>query len=137
MSTPADHTAHAGDSSTVPPVQETSYLSCPERWIGYDVADGGSLVMHVPGLADLPGGRGLQPAGNVIPLVRRGVVADEGPRLLAVLNTRIGASFYRLAARPGCAGGTTRAGSAPGAREVSAVIVLSCIRAAMPDGQPA
>ena len=85
MSTPADHTAHASDSSTVPPVQETSYLSCPEGRIGYDVAGGGSLVMLVPGMAGLPGR--LQPAGNVVPLVRRDVVARDGPRLLAVLNT--------------------------------------------------
>jgi hypothetical protein len=38
----------ASDSSSVPPVQETSYLSCPEGRIGYDVAGGGSLVMLCP-----------------------------------------------------------------------------------------
>ena len=31
--------------------------------------------------------RGLQPAENVVPLVRRDVVARYGPRLLAVLDT--------------------------------------------------
>ena len=31
--------------------------------------------------------RGLQPAENVVPLVRRDIVARYGPRLLAVLNT--------------------------------------------------
>ena len=31
--------------------------------------------------------RGLQPAENVVPLVRRDAVARYGPRLLAVLNT--------------------------------------------------
>ena len=103
MSTPADHTAHASDSDMVPPVQETSYLSCPEGRIGYDVAGGGSLVMLVPGMADLPGDRGLQPAGNVVPLVRRDVVARDGPRLLAVLNTVSGrlstGSLHALDAR--------------------------------------
>jgi hypothetical protein len=54
MSTPANHTTRASDSSSVPPVQETSYLSCPEGRIGYDVAGGSSLVMPVPGMADLP-----------------------------------------------------------------------------------
>jgi hypothetical protein len=38
MNTPADHTTRASHSSSVPPVQETSYLSCPEGRIGYDVA---------------------------------------------------------------------------------------------------
>jgi hypothetical protein len=67
--------------------QIPSYLSRPEGRIGYDVAGGGSLVVLVPGLGDLRAGRGLQPAENVIPLVRRDVVARHGPRLLAVLNT--------------------------------------------------
>ena len=39
---------------------------------------------HLMVLAD---DRGLQPAENVVPLVRRAVVARYGPRLLAVLNT--------------------------------------------------
>jgi osmoprotectant transport system substrate-binding protein len=39
---------------------------------------------HLVVLAD---DRGLQPAENVVPLVRRDVVARYGPRLLAVLNT--------------------------------------------------
>ena len=41
MNTPADHTTRASHSSSVPPVQETSYLSCPEGRIGYDVAGSG------------------------------------------------------------------------------------------------
>jgi osmoprotectant transport system substrate-binding protein len=39
---------------------------------------------HLVVLAD---DRGLQPAENIVPLVRRDVVARYGPRLLAVLNT--------------------------------------------------
>jgi len=39
---------------------------------------------HLVVLAD---DRGLQPAENVVPLVRRDAVARYGPRLLAVLNT--------------------------------------------------
>ena len=39
---------------------------------------------HLVVLAD---DRGLQPAENVVPLVRRDVVGRYGPRLLAVLNT--------------------------------------------------
>ena len=52
MNTPADHTTRASHSSSVPPVQETSYLSCPEGRIGYD----GSLVILVPGMGDLRAG---------------------------------------------------------------------------------
>jgi pimeloyl-ACP methyl ester carboxylesterase len=63
MSTPADHTARASYSSSVPPVQEASYLSCPEGRIGYDVAGDGSLVILVPGMGDLRAGyRFLAPA---------------------------------------------------------------------------
>ena len=39
---------------------------------------------HLVVLAD---DRGLQPAENIVPLVRRDVVARYGPRLVAVLNT--------------------------------------------------
>jgi pimeloyl-ACP methyl ester carboxylesterase len=47
----------------VPPVRETSYLSCPEGRIGYDVAGSGALVVLVPGMGDLRGGyRFLAPA---------------------------------------------------------------------------
>src|SRR5208337_4689814 len=53
MSTPADHTTRARHSSSVPPVQETSYLSRPEGRIGYDIAGDGSLVILVPGMGDL------------------------------------------------------------------------------------
>ena len=56
MNTPADHTTRASHSSSVPPVQETSYLSCPEGRIGYDVAGDGSLVILVPGMGDLRAG---------------------------------------------------------------------------------
>jgi pimeloyl-ACP methyl ester carboxylesterase len=63
MNTPADHTTRASHSSSVPSVQETSYLSCPEGRIGYDVAGGGPLVILVPGLGDLRAGyRFLAPA---------------------------------------------------------------------------
>ena len=72
---------------------------------------------HLVVLAD---DRGLQPAENVVPLVRRDVVARYGPRLLAVARHRLGAPDYRLAARPERAGGTARAGSAPGGRELAA-----------------
>jgi hypothetical protein len=41
MSTPANHPTRASHPSPVPPVQETSYLSCPEGRIGYDVAGDG------------------------------------------------------------------------------------------------
>ena len=68
MSTPADHTTRASHPSSVPPVQETSYLSCPEGRIGYDVAGDGSLVILVPGMGDLRAGYrflapGLRAAG--------------------------------------------------------------------------
>src|SRR5579871_4758452 len=56
MNTPADHTMRASHSSSVPPVQETIYLSRPEGRIGYDVAGGGSLVVLVPGMGDLRAG---------------------------------------------------------------------------------
>jgi hypothetical protein len=55
MSTPANHTTRASHSSSAP-VQETSYLSCPERRIGYDVAGSGPLVVLVPGMGDLRAG---------------------------------------------------------------------------------
>ena len=41
MNTPANHTARASQPGSVPSVQETSYLSRPERRIGYDVAGDG------------------------------------------------------------------------------------------------
>ena len=68
MSTPADHTARAGHSRSVPAVQETSYLSCPEGRIGDDIAGSGALVVLVPGMGDLRAGYrflapGLRAAG--------------------------------------------------------------------------
>jgi hypothetical protein len=87
VSSPADHTTRASHSTSVFLGQTPSYLSRPEGRIGYDVAGGGSPVVLVPGLGDLRAGRGLQPAENVIPLVRRDVVACHGPRLLAVPST--------------------------------------------------
>ena len=39
--------------------------------------------MSVPGLGDLRGRRGLQPAENVVPLVGLDAVARYGPRLVA------------------------------------------------------
>ena len=72
---------------------------------------------HLVVLAD---DRGLQPAENVVPLVRRDAVARYGPRLLAVLDTvsaRLTTGSLRaLDARVR----TTRAGSAPGGRELAA-----------------
>jgi pimeloyl-ACP methyl ester carboxylesterase len=63
MSTAADHTTRASHSSSVPAVEETSYLRCPEGRIGYDVAGAGALVILVPGLGDLRAGyRFLAPA---------------------------------------------------------------------------
>jgi len=63
MNTPTNHTTRASHSGSVPAVQETSYLSCPEGRIGYDVAGDGSLVILVPGLGDLRAGyRFLAPA---------------------------------------------------------------------------
>jgi pimeloyl-ACP methyl ester carboxylesterase len=53
----------ASDSGPVPAAGETSYVSCPEGRIGYDVAGGGSLVVLVPGMGDLRAGyRFLAPA---------------------------------------------------------------------------
>ena len=63
MSTAANHTTRASHSSSVPAVEETSYLRCPEGRIGYDVAGAGSLVVLVPGMGDLRAGyRFLAPA---------------------------------------------------------------------------
>ena len=56
MNTAANHTTRASHSSSVPAVQETSYLSCPEGRIGYDIAGDGSLVILVPGMGDLRAG---------------------------------------------------------------------------------
>lgn len=55
-SLPVGPTPRASHSRSVPPVQETSYLSCPEGRIGYDVAGSGALVVLVPGLGDLRAG---------------------------------------------------------------------------------
>ena len=67
------------------------------------------LARHLVVLAD---DRGLQPAENVIPLVRRNVIARYGPRLLAVLNAvsaRLGTSGLRaLDARVELAGQAPR-----------------------------
>jgi pimeloyl-ACP methyl ester carboxylesterase len=63
MNSPADPTARASHSRSVPAVQETSYLSCPEGRISYDVAGSGALVVLVPGMGDLRAGyRFLAPA---------------------------------------------------------------------------
>ena len=68
MNTPGNHTARASQPSSVPSVQETSYLSRPEGRIGYDVAGDGALVVLVPGMGDLRAGcrflaPGLRAAG--------------------------------------------------------------------------
>jgi hypothetical protein len=67
MSTAANHATRASHSSSVPAVEETSYLRCAEGRIGYDVAGAGSLVVLVPGLGDLRAGRPACPgrAGRV------------------------------------------------------------------------
>ena len=52
MSTAANHATRASHSSSVPAVEETSYLRCPEGRIGYDVAGDGSQVGLVPGMGD-------------------------------------------------------------------------------------
>ena len=70
MSIPADHTTRASHSSSVPSVQETSYLSCPEGRIGYDVAGDGPLVVLVPGMGDLRAGRDGQQPGSARGRVR-------------------------------------------------------------------
>ena len=63
MSIPAHHTTRTSHSSSGPSAQETSYLSCPEGRIGYDVAGDGPLVVLVPGMGDLRAGyRFLAPA---------------------------------------------------------------------------
>ena len=56
MSTAANHATRAIHSSSVPAVEETSYLRCAEGRIGYDVAGHGAQVMLVPGLGDLRAG---------------------------------------------------------------------------------
>src|SRR5450755_3263406 len=68
MSIPADRTTRASQPGSVPPAQETRYLSRPEGRIGYDVAGDGSLVVLVPGMGDLRAGYrflapGLRAAG--------------------------------------------------------------------------
>jgi pimeloyl-ACP methyl ester carboxylesterase len=63
MSRPPDQTTGASRSSSVPPAQETSYLSRPEGRIGYHIAGNGALVILVPGVGDLRAGyRFLAPA---------------------------------------------------------------------------
>jgi pimeloyl-ACP methyl ester carboxylesterase len=63
MSSPANETTRTSHPSSVPPVQETRYLSRPEGRIGYDVAGDGALVVLVPGMGDLRAGyRFLAPA---------------------------------------------------------------------------
>ncbi len=55
MNIPANQT-RAGHPGSVPPAQETSYLSRPEGRLGYDVAGHGSLVVLVPAMGDLRAG---------------------------------------------------------------------------------
>ena len=63
MSSPADRATRASHSRFVPPVPQTSYLSCPEGRIGYDVSGRGALVVLVPAMGDLRAGyRFLAPA---------------------------------------------------------------------------
>jgi osmoprotectant transport system substrate-binding protein len=75
--------------------------------------------------------RGLQPTENIVPLVRRDVIARYGPQLVAVLNTvsaRLATgSLHALDTR----GGTARGGSAPGGRELAATQGLASIGGAL------
>ena len=52
---------------------------------------------HLVVLAD---DRGLQPAENITPLVRRDVVVRYGPHLVAVLEQDLGSAGHRHAACP-------------------------------------
>ena len=64
-----------------------AYVACLALAVVYCAcacACGSAPADHLVVLAD---DRGLQPAENVVPLVRRDAVARHGPRLLAVLNT--------------------------------------------------
>ena len=72
---------------------------------------------HLVILAD---DRGLQPAENITPLVRRDVIVRYGPRLVALLNTDLGSAGHRHAARPRRAGRAGRAGTSPGGRPLAA-----------------
>jgi alpha-beta hydrolase superfamily lysophospholipase len=68
MTSPANFTTRASHSGSAPPVQETSYLSCPEGRISDDVAGSGPLAVLVPGMGDLKAGYrflapGLRAAG--------------------------------------------------------------------------
>jgi len=67
MSTP-NRATRGGQPGSASSVLETSYLSCPEGRIGYDVAGDGALVVLVPGMGDLRAGYrflapGLRAAG--------------------------------------------------------------------------
>ena len=73
---------------------------------------------HLVILAD---DRGLQPAENITPLVRRDVIAATAPAWSRVLNTVSALPGHRHAARPGCAGGAGRAmDPSPGGRALAA-----------------
>ena len=62
-----------------------AYVACLALAVVYCAcACGSASADHLVVLAD---DRGLQPAENVVPLVRRDAVARYGPRLLAVLDT--------------------------------------------------
>jgi pimeloyl-ACP methyl ester carboxylesterase len=98
MSTPADRTAGAGQPGSVPPVQETSYLSRPEGRIGYDVAGDGSLVVLVPGMGDLRAGyRFQEAAGDVIALIE----VLGGPAVVVGNSMGAGSAVLAAARRPG------------------------------------
>jgi glycine betaine/choline ABC-type transport system substrate-binding protein len=68
-----------------PERRTAAYVACPAlAVVCCACACGSAPADHLVVLAD---DRGLQPAENVVPLVRRDVVARYGPRLLAVPDT--------------------------------------------------
>ena len=72
---------------------------------------------HLVVLAD---DRGLQPAENITPLLRRDVIARYGPHLAAVLNKVSALPGHRHTARPQRAGRAGRAEPPAGGRQLAA-----------------
>ena len=64
--------------------------------------------------------RGLQPVENVVPLLRRGLLARYGPRLVAVLNAVLSAPFDSVPPRSRHPGGAAWACPAAPGRELAA-----------------
>ena len=72
---------------------------------------------HLVVLAD---DRGLQPAENITPLVRRDVIVRYGPNLVARAQQDLGSAGHRHAARPRRAGRAGGAGPPAGGRPLAA-----------------